>query len=172
MLLLSVTSGLPLAVARRKAFATLRALTPARGRPAAWVPVALAAVFVVAVVAAWPGAAQSRCDWRITDVVAPAGIVAATDDVQVGAAQRGGLLRIGSGSEIELQLGRELRFLLLGNGSIDLPPPLRWFSGEVLITVHEGEIYGTTGSGSLDLPLRVVSRDAEAEIRGTKFAIP
>ena len=138
----------------------------------AWVPLALAAVLAVAVFGAWRWATQPRYEWRVTDVVAPAGILAATGDVQLGAAQRGGLLQTGEGSEIELQLGGELRFRMLGGGVIDLPPPPpRWYSGEILITVHDGEIYGTTRSGALDLPLRVVARNAEAEIRGTTFAV-
>lgn len=148
------------------------AKAPARRVAAAWVPLALAAVLVVALFAAWRWAAQPRYQWRVTDVVAPSGILAATGDVQIGGVQRGGPLRTAPGSEIALQLGEEFRFRLLGGSSIELPTaPPRWYSGEILITVLEGEIYGTTGAGTLDLPLRLVARDAEAQVHGTTFAV-
>lgn len=162
----------PSAAARARARAAFVSGPPARRVASTWVPLALAAVLVVALFAAWRWAAQPRYQWRVTDVVAPAGILAASGDVQVGGVQRGGPLRTAPDSEIELQLGEEFRFRLLGGSSIELPAaPPRWYSGEILITVLEGEIYGTTGAGTLDLPLRVVARDAEAEIRGTTFAV-
>jgi ferric-dicitrate binding protein FerR (iron transport regulator) len=145
---------------------------PARRGRAPWVALAAATVFVTALFAIWQWAAHSRYEWRITDVVAPAGVLAASGEVRVGSTLRGGPLRTAGGSEVGLQLGGALRLRLLGDSAVELPlPPARWYSGEILVTLRAGEVYGTTGSGQLDLPLRVVARDAEAEIQGTTFAI-
>ncbi len=132
---------------------------------------ALAAVITLALVGGGLWAMQPRYLWHVTDVVAPAGIVTAAGEVRPGAVLQGGTIRTGGESEIELQLGEELRFRLRPDGEVTIPdPPRRWFAREILLTVHRGHIYGTTG-GPLDLPLHVVGREAEAEIHGTTFAV-
>lgn len=152
--------------------------TSARMQPAAtqrsrrrYVALAMAAVVVLAVVGGWLWGLQPRYQWRITDVVAPTGIAAGTSDLRAGVVMAGGVISTGPGSEIELQLGEELRFRLLPNSEMTLPePPSRWFSNEVTITVRAGHLYGTTHS-ALDLPLRVIGREAEAVVHGTTFAV-
>jgi ferric-dicitrate binding protein FerR (iron transport regulator) len=132
---------------------------------------AMAAVITLALVGGGLWATQPRYLWHVTDVVAPEGIVTAAGELRPGAALHGGTIRTGGESEIELQLGEEFRFRLRPGGEVTIPdPPRRWFAREILLTVHQGHIFGTTG-GPLDLPLRVVGREAEAEIRGTTFAV-
>lgn len=149
-----------------------RIVTKSRDRRSAWVAVVLLAAAVVAIGAGWRWVRQPRFVWRVTDVVEPAGVLAATGNIHVGATQRGGLFNVAPGSEIELQLGDALRCRLVGAAEVEIPdPPARLFSGEIQVIVRAGELYGTTRPGSLDLPLRVVGRDAEAEIQGATFAV-
>jgi ferric-dicitrate binding protein FerR (iron transport regulator) len=132
---------------------------------------ALAAVVVLGLVGGWIWGQQPRYRWRITDVVAPAGITAATADLRAGVVLAGGVIRTGPGSEIELQLGEEFRFRLLADSELVLPaPPRRWFADEVTVTVRSGHMYGTTRA-ALDLPLRVIGREAAALVHGTTFAV-
>ena len=82
-----------------------------------WVPVAAAAVLVLAAIAAWQWSSQPRYMWWVMDVAEPAGIAMVGGPPETGAMLNEGPIRTAEGSEVEVQLGQELRFRLLGDGA-------------------------------------------------------
>ncbi len=141
-----------------------------------WQGWALAATVVLAILAGFWYGGQPRYDWVVTDVVEADGIVAegieAAGDLGRGATVASGRISAGPTSELELQLGDQLRFRLLPGTSIELPPaPRRWLPGTQTIVVHTGEIYGTTGGQVLEVPLHITAQQAEARLMGTTFAV-
>lgn len=137
-------------------------------RFAAPVAVAAAAVLVALIVHGTRPAHQ----WFITDVKEPAGITADAETLEAGARIAAGTVTTAEGSELEIQLGDQLRFRMLPGASITLPePPGRWFGKERTIRLADGEIYGTTGSEPLAFDLSVETEEATARIFGTTFAV-
>ena len=141
-----------------------------------WQGWALAATVVLAILAGFWYGGQPRYDWVVTDVVEADGIVAnsieAAGDLGRGATVTAGRISAGPTSELELQLGSQLRFRILPGTSIELPPaPRRWLPGTQTIVVHTGEIYGTTGGQVLEVPLHITAQQAEARLMGTTFAV-
>jgi ferric-dicitrate binding protein FerR (iron transport regulator) len=144
---------------------------PGPSRLRFFVPLAAAAVLVLAFIGMWQYASGPRAMWSVTDVVeaegvegvATEGMLMQTDPVTV---------TTGPQSEFELQLGRMFRFRMLPGAEVELPrPPRRWKPEPITIAVRSGEIYGTTGGQKLDVPLRVEAQNAIADVYGTTFAV-
>ena len=136
-----------------------------------WRQWALAATIVLVTLAGFWYGGQPRYDWVVTDVIAPEG-VAAADPTAKGLSITSGRITTGPDSELELQLGDQLRFRMLPGSSIDLPSaPRRWLPRAQVIAVQSGEIYGTTGGQVLAVPLRIAAAEAEARLMGTTFAV-
>jgi hypothetical protein len=141
----------------------------AGGRRNWWVPVAAAAVILLGLFGIWQTATGPSMIWRVTDVVEADGVdgLPARGDIVDGR-----VLATGPQSELELQLGDELRFRMIPGSEISLPaPPRRWHPGPMELVVRRGEIYGTTGEAGLTVPLHVRGQEAEARITGTTFAV-
>lgn len=141
-----------------------------------WPGWALAATVVLAILAGFWYGGQPRSAWVVTDVVEAGGIVAEgaaeAGLIDQGATVVAGRINAGPESELELQLGDQLRFRILPGTSIELPAaPRRWFPDTQTIVVHSGEIYGTTGGQVLEVPLKVIAQQAEARLMGTTFAV-
>jgi ferric-dicitrate binding protein FerR (iron transport regulator) len=137
-----------------------------------WLAIPLAAALVaVMLVAGWYGL-QPRSQWFVTDVVSPAGIVAEAPALATGAEVEAGLVITGAESELELQLGQELRFRMLPSSQIQLPaPPARWFGQPRTLRLEQGEIYGTTGGQELSFLLQFETLEVTAQLAGTTFAV-
>ncbi len=134
-----------------------------------WVPLAAAAVIAMALFGIWQTATGPSMIWRVTDVVAADGVTGLPGQ---GDMVDGRVLVTGPESELELQLGDELRFRMIPGTEIELPaPPRRWHPGPMQLVVRRGEIYGTTAGGGLTAPLHVRGQQAEARILGTTFAV-
>ena len=121
---------------------------------------------------------QPTSTWRVTDVVNPDGVagVTAVDGELLGAEIPAGRVATGPGSELELQLGQDVRIRLIPGSEVELPPgPGRWFGRERSLRIHAGELYGTSrgtnGSEELGWRLTLAGRDAEALLTGTTFAL-
>ena len=139
----------------------------ARRRSGLWVVLPAAAMLAVAVFGIWQFASGPRALWRVTDVVLPAGIDGAPTE---GFVLEPGRIATGPESELELQLGDQLRLRLLPGTVIELPePPTRWGSGDMVLTLASGEVYGI--GEDLDAPLRVIARHSETLVHGTTFAV-
>lgn len=178
----------PTVVARERARAAFLAEAPTAGeqpaggepsgpqrpprRSRSWLALPLAAVLGGAcLLAAWYGL-QSDTEWLVTDVVAPAGIETATPALAQGSEVQAGTLTTGAESELELQLGQELRFRMLPGSQIELPaPPGRWFARTRTLRLEKGEIYGTTGGQELSFPLQFETLEVTAQLTGTTFAV-
>lgn len=132
-------------------------------------PVALlAAVMAVLIIGSLPDN-----QWVVLDVVGPEGVVTpAGTDLAVGTRITSGILTTAAGSELELQLGDQLRFRLQPGTRIKLPKaPGRWFRKDRELLLTSGEIYGTTGGGKLDFPMRFYTEELSATLTGTTFAV-
>lgn len=137
-------------------------------RHANWiVPVAAAAMLAMAVFGIWQFATGPTALWRVTDVVEADGVSGAPAE---GFVMDYGRIATGPGTELELQLGNQLRLRLLPGTEIELPPPpRRWRPEELVLVLRAGEVFGL-GEG-LDVPLRVVAANSETVVRGTTFAV-
>jgi len=165
----------PSAEARERARAAFLAAEPPVSAPVRrpgrsfWVPLAAAAVLLVAALGAWNYIDTPRGTWTVTDVVNADGV---TNAPATGDMIPSGTFATAPESELEMQLGRELRFRMLGGARIEVPEaPRRIWPGEIVIAVHEGEVFGTTGGQKLDVPVRIIAAEAEAVITGTTFAV-
>jgi ferric-dicitrate binding protein FerR (iron transport regulator) len=143
--------------------------TAPRRRGNFWVPLAAAAVIAMAVFGIWQTATGPSMIWRVTDVVAAEGVQGLPEQGDIVDART---LVTGPESEVELQLGQELRLRVIGGSQVDLPaPPRRWRPGPMELAVREGEVYGTTAGTELTVPLLLRGTYSEAEITGTTFAM-
>ena len=116
--------------------------------------------------------AQPRDTWRVTDVVEAVGVEAQGGATAVGVHIVGGRIATGLRSEVELQLGQDLRVRLLPGTSVELPTaPGRWFGRRKDLELASGEIYGTTGGKPLGWHLTLSGEGGRAELTGTTFAI-
>jgi len=110
--------------------------------------------------------------WFITDVVESRGVTAAAETVAKDTLVPAGSLATGPDSELELQLGDDLRFRMLPNSRLTLPsPPGRWLSRSRILILERGEIYGTTGDNRLDFALKFETVELTAQLTGTTFAV-
>ncbi len=143
------------------------ALSPRRARtwPAL---VAVAALLAVAVI--WWGGQPGEV-WTVTDVVARTGV-----NIEKGCGNPGehvhpGTLATSDTSQIEIQLGFDIRLRLLEGTRIQVPEaPGRWFGGSPTLTLEAGEVYGTT-RGPLPYTLVLATGEATAHLQGTTFAV-
>ena len=132
-------------------------------------PVALlAAVLAVLIIGYMP-----EDHWVVLDVVEPDGVTTpAGANLAVGSRLKSGILTTAAGSELELQLGNQLRFRLQPGTRIKLPKaPGRWFKSNRELFLANGEIYGTTGGQKLDFPIRFFTDELSATLTGTTFAV-
>jgi len=142
---------------------------PSRGhqRQVFWVPLAAAAMIAMAVFGIGQWANGPSALWRVTDVVEADGLVGAPTE---GFVLGHGRITTGPDTELELQLGDQLRLRLLPNTVVELPePPRRWRPDDMVITLTAGEVYGI--GEQLDAPLLVIARNSETMVRGTTFAV-
>lgn len=111
-------------------------------------------------------------DWYVTDVVEASGVQADAPSIEKGIRLTAGTITTTGDSQVEIQLGDQLRFRMLPGTKIQLPEsPGRWFNRSRTIDLLAGEIYGTTGGKPLDFDLRVHTAEANAHIMGTTFAV-
>ncbi len=103
----------------------------------------------------------------------PDGVTAVTaDTMESGSQLAAGLVATGPESELEVQLGDQLRFRLVPGTSLSLPkPPGRWFGRDRRLTLTAGEIYGTSGGRNLDFGLLFTTEELQASLTGTTFAV-
>jgi ferric-dicitrate binding protein FerR (iron transport regulator) len=142
-----------------------------RRRSGFWSVLPLAAALAIAVLATWFGM-QPVDSWFITDVVKPVGVGLQAEAVVTGAVVQAGALETAPGSEVELQLGEHLRMRMLPESRAVLPkPPGRWFDRVRVVTLEQGEVYGTTGGEPLGFTLRFDTLELTAELTGTTFAV-
>jgi hypothetical protein len=131
----------------------------------------LAAVFVALAVFVGIYGSQPDMEWRVADVVNPAGVIS-EQDVAVGAVIGGGFLATGDSSEVEVQLGETLRLRLTPGTRIELPdPPGRWVGRQRELALTDGEVFGTTAGRSLGFALAFVTPELNARLTGTTFAV-
>lgn len=132
-------------------------------------PVALLAAALAVLIIGYMPAEQ----WVVLDVIEPGGVATpAGADLAVGTRLRSGILTTAAGSELELQLGDQLRFRLQPGTRIKLPKaPGRWFKSNRELFLANGEIYGTTGGQRLDFPIRFFTDELSATLTGTTFAV-
>jgi ferric-dicitrate binding protein FerR (iron transport regulator) len=136
-----------------------------------FVPLAAAAVIVLALIGMWQYAVGPRAMWTVTDVVAAEGVEGVPTEGMLMTPEAV-TVRTGPETEFELQLGSMFRFRMLPGAEVELPePPRRWHPEPITIAVRSGEIYGTTGGEKLDVPLRIEARNAIADVHGTTFAV-
>lgn len=132
-----------------------------------WVPLAAAAMLAMAVFGIGQWANGPSALWRVTDVVQADGLTGAPAE---GFVMEAGRITTGPETELELQLGNQLRLRLLPGTELELPPPpRRWRPDEMTLTLAAGEVFGI-GEG-LDAPLLVIARHSETLITGTTFAV-
>jgi ferric-dicitrate binding protein FerR (iron transport regulator) len=151
---------------------SLSAVSPGpRRRARRLIPLAVAAAVVIAL-ALFSYGNRSTHEWYVTDVVEPSGVRAGEAHLETGTRLASGVVSTEEGSELEIQLGDQLRFRMLPGTAIELPkPPGRWFGRSRTIRLTDGEIYGTTGGQGLAFDLRIETSEAVAEILGTTFAV-
>lgn len=145
-------------------------VTPWKTSRRGWLSLAAAAVLAIVVVG-WFGSTPTE-DWVVLDVVNPSGVTVAEGSSAVGDHVSGGRLVTGPESELEVQLGDQLRFRMIAGTTLDLPrPPGRWFGRDRRLELAAGEIYGTSGGGKLDFNLVFGTGELEARLTGTTFAV-
>lgn len=148
------------------------ASTEPRRRSPRLLPLALTAAIAAIVIAVFSYGNQPAHDWFVTDIVEPAGVQTGETTPGGGIRLTAGLVSTGETSELEVQLGSQVRFRMLPGTTIDLPrPPGRWFGKSRTIRLSAGEIYGTTGEQPLAFDLQVETSEAMAQIFGTTFAV-
>ena len=97
---------------------------------------------------------------------------AACRPLAVGESFKSGAIVVAAGSELELQLGQDLRVRLLADTKLDLPSgPGRWFGIDRTLKLDSGEIYGTSGGQKLGFDLAFVTDELSARMTGTTFAV-
>jgi hypothetical protein len=132
-------------------------------------PIAAAAAIAILVGAVAYVGMQPSSQWFVTDLVEAEGIATVARPSEIGDAMLPGSVSTGAESELEIQLGRELRFRMLAGTTIELPrPPGRWFARSRTIRLTAGEIYGTTSGAKF--PLEIETPEATARLLGTTFA--
>jgi len=108
----------------------------------------------------------------VLDVVNPDGVVGTDDAPAVGSILDGGRVATGPESELEVQLGDQLRFRMVPGTELELPrAPGRWFGRDRRLELESGEIYGTSGGRTLDFALTFATQELQAELTGTTFAV-
>lgn len=128
-----------------------------------------AALGVLAIV--WIGFTPDQ-EWVVLDTVNPDGISAPTAATAVGSPLAAGLVTTGPESELEVQLGDQLRFRMVPGTALDLPrPPGRWFGRSRRLTMTAGEIYGTSGGQRLAFGMIFATEELQATLTGTTFAV-
>jgi ferric-dicitrate binding protein FerR (iron transport regulator) len=131
-------------------------------------PVAVAAALVTALII---GSSPAE-HWVVTDVVGADSVVIGDATAAPGVRLTQSAISTGDSSEVDVQLGDDLRFRMLADSKVVLSdPPGRWFGRAVVIHVEAGEIYGTTGGTRPDFALRFETPEAFAEVHGTTFAV-
>lgn len=136
-----------------------------------WMSLMMAAVLgVLAVV--WFGSMPTQ-EWIVLDVVNPTGVTGTDGAPSVGSRVSGGqLVTTGPESELEIQLGDQLRFRMIAGTTLDLPrAPGRWFGRGRELQLTAGEIYGTSGGKKLDFDLVFSTGELQAQLIGTTFAV-
>ena len=119
----------------------------------------------------WFGSLPTQ-EWVVLDVVNPSGVVVTDGAPEVGARLSGGRLATGPESELEVQLGDQVRFRMIPGTELQLPrPPGRWFGRGRRLNLNAGEIYGTSGGNKLDFELVFATGELEAQLTGTTFAV-
>ena len=140
-------------------------------RPASGWALPLAAILAAVIVAVGFYGTRPPDQWRVVAVVAPEG-VDVDADLALGAVVASGTVSTAAGSELELQLGTQLRFRLQPGTSLELPPPPgRWLGRSRELQLTAGEIYGTTADARLDFALHFVTPELSAQLVGTTFAV-
>jgi ferric-dicitrate binding protein FerR (iron transport regulator) len=115
---------------------------------------------------------QPEASWVVLDTVEEGGITVDGKPLAVGDSFTGGDIVVAAGSELELQLGEDLRVRLLSGTSLELPQgPGRWFGRSRKLELQRGEIFGTSGSGELGFDLAFVTGELSARLTGTTFAV-
>lgn len=141
--------------------------TRRRGRWAALLAAAALGILAVALFGRQP-----TVEWVALDVVQPGQITAPGGPIATGNVVVAGELTTAAGAELELQLGRQLRFRMLPETQLLLPPaPGRWFDRERRLELRSGEIYGTTGGQTLAFDLEFATGELSAGLTGTTFAV-
>jgi ferric-dicitrate binding protein FerR (iron transport regulator) len=150
--------------------AEVRTIEPRRSSRRRWLGLMMAAVLgVLAVV--WFGSLPTE-EWVVLDVVKPDGVVVSQGALDVGTRLSGGRVATGPESELEVQLGDQVRFRMTPGTELQLPrPPGRWFSRGRRLDLNAGEIYGTSGGHKLDFELVFATGELEAQLTGTTFAV-
>jgi len=135
-----------------------------------WTSLLLAAALgVLAVV--WFGITPDQ-EWVVLDIVNPDGVTSKSAVMATGSPLATGLVATGPESELEVQLGDQLRFRMVPGTSVDLPrPPGRWFGRDRRLTLTTGEIYGTSGGQKLAFGMIFATEELEATLTGTTFAV-
>ena len=136
-----------------------------------WASVLMAAALgVLAIV--WFGFTPDQ-DWVVLDAVNSGGLTTTTaGTVTPGTSLAAGRIATGPKSELEIQLGDQLRFRMVPGTSLDLPrAPGRWFGRDRRLTLAAGEIYGTSGGRKLDFGMIFATEELEATLTGTTFAV-
>ena len=140
---------------------------PRRSRWAVLLAAAVLGVLAVAMIGRRPAET-----WVVLDVVQPEGVTVAGQPLGAERTVTGGVITTAAGSELELQLGRSLRFRMMPGTQLDLPePPGRWFGRARRFEVAAGEMYGTTGGRKLDFALEFATLELKADLTGTTFAV-
>ncbi|MDX2474649.1 MAG: hypothetical protein QNL91_13180 [Candidatus Krumholzibacteria bacterium] len=151
--------------------AVVTQLKPRHSAARRWGGMMVAAV-LSAIAIFWYGSTPDQ-QWVVLDVVNPGGIAVVQDIASaIGQPVNHGLIATGPESELEMQLGAQLRFRMVPGTTLELPrPPGRWFGRDRRLTVNSGEIYGTSGGRKLDFGLVFATDELQAQLTGTTFAV-
>lgn len=110
--------------------------------------------------------------WTLTDVIGADSVEFGGAIASPGVTLSQGTITTSDSSEVEVQLGDDLRFRMLASSKVVLSdPPGRWFGRSAVVHLEAGEIYGTTGGTHPDFALQLETPEAYAEVHGTTFAV-